>query len=1342
LVSFVAFYRRTQSQTPGAITHLHTIIAYCFLVAPMPPRFRKPFWFERVDDHVVVNFYCGERIGDAAALEIARALGDPMARVRTLHLHHDSIGHVGDVGIMHALCTYSTLTRLTLTRLVISCYGPKKIGNDGAKSVAEALMLHTTLALATLETLELKSCEIEEDGAKAIAEALKNNSTLTTLNLTYNFSIGIGGATAIAAALTINARLTELSLEYSGMGNDGAMAIAKALKSNSMLTTLNIAHNDIGNVGATGIAIALRSNSTLKTLDLDHNNVGIDGATAIAEALTINSSLMTLNLAHNNIGMDGATAIAGALAINTSLMVLSLVDGSIGNDGATAIAKALKSNSTLTTLNLYNNVIEIDLTDDVIGIDGASAMPVALTEEVHPSFLELDLYMKRGHLAPDDDEQFHTTVGEIEKLLLKRRSQRDAHNLALVYGKDRPKRIRIMMSGPFGVGKTSLVRSLLGRKFVSHHDSTEGIDIEGHALGTPVDFRRAFQSWELRQPERKDMMPSPALLEDVRHAVLVDDEPASEVIDSNSANIDDDNVDDCSIDHIASSCRDSPAHYGLTNFDSHLTGPPAPEPNVFPLSMNVWDFAGQVQYHSMHQTFFRSNCLYVLVLDLRMDDSDDSGGRLLTEDAMLSDAQKWLNSIVSCAGPDIGLVIVGTHADSVAEPIDRVDSLISLLEDRVADIECDKVLCSAKKAIVDNKSDRGVEQLKKLLVDQAKCVLDRLDDIPLRWLRLLDLLDDLSPDPNCFCTPLDVIAMKAKTIGIVESKELVEALVFFDRIGDVIYVDEEGLKDWVFTQPQFLLNAMKTLVAHTKPKGLTRKQRMELQANGVLRNDALSALWSNSNFQNQQQLRSVLASAGLIMDFGTAILVPSRLQKDSIDIPFLDNEMELTVRTRVSSHLPPNLFAYILAKLHCLYGIAEQEFGLISESCACLRLNEAKLGHETDSTSYRLIIVEEKLRHVITFTLRAMSLSKLALVNQAEKLVITLHRLLRDRFRWVLLDSFVETSRDVHWSILKTTPENPAPCTLATSHINKYGIKCSMEDAVSKPCRAYNYDNDNFTETSLLAQPVCTIDEVEVLIAMDLPPHRDELENHIRCLIDTEKVLVKWLAQLSRLEVTQSYSPDQLEIAWIKRISRFYHKLVPTLKQYYSGNLAFSKRQHCTVFVSHAGKEDKDAYASPLARYLEENNVRTFLDRNDIRMGADPQDEMVQAAVTCRYMWCVLSVDFAKKWYPMRELLIGYTRYVQDGRDDFGLIIDPLEKQYRRGQWMDRILDEIQSLKIYESNGDSVKLPSMRPAIMHEDLHARFCRLASLPLGDGTVLVPQLPSRKRHWSGTGGKQPI
>ena len=62
------------------------------------------------------------------------------------------------------------------------------------------------------------------------------------------------------------------------------------------------------------------------------------------------------------------------------------------------------------------------------------------------------------------------------------------YNHALANGKARLRRVRLMVSGPFGVGKTSLVRSLLGQPFESAYDSTEGINIETNRLGQVQSF--------------------------------------------------------------------------------------------------------------------------------------------------------------------------------------------------------------------------------------------------------------------------------------------------------------------------------------------------------------------------------------------------------------------------------------------------------------------------------------------------------------------------------------------------------------------------------------------------------------------------------------------------------------------------------------------------------------------------------------------------------------------------------------------------------------------------------------------------------------------------------------
>ena len=90
-------------------------------------------------------------------------------------------------------------------RLICTCPG-KKIGSDGAHTLAESLELNTTLTQLNLKSMsELDGfvfCKfiadfllcpgnnIVSDGAQALAESLKLNITLTQLNLSCMSELG------------------------------------------------------------------------------------------------------------------------------------------------------------------------------------------------------------------------------------------------------------------------------------------------------------------------------------------------------------------------------------------------------------------------------------------------------------------------------------------------------------------------------------------------------------------------------------------------------------------------------------------------------------------------------------------------------------------------------------------------------------------------------------------------------------------------------------------------------------------------------------------------------------------------------------------------------------------------------------------------------------------------------------------------------------------------------------------------------------------------------------------------------------------------------------------------
>ena len=105
---------------------------------------------------------------------------------------------------------------------------------------ADSILIASDLQfMAALTKLWLNDNKIGDTGAKAIAEALKVNAVLTVLDLQVN-QIGDEGAKAIAEGLKVNAVLTVLDLQINKIGDKGAKAISKSLKVNAVLTELSL----------------------------------------------------------------------------------------------------------------------------------------------------------------------------------------------------------------------------------------------------------------------------------------------------------------------------------------------------------------------------------------------------------------------------------------------------------------------------------------------------------------------------------------------------------------------------------------------------------------------------------------------------------------------------------------------------------------------------------------------------------------------------------------------------------------------------------------------------------------------------------------------------------------------------------------------------------------------------------------------------------------------------------------------------------------------------------------------------------------------------------------------
>ena len=203
--------------------------------------------------------------------------------------------------------------------------------------------------------LSLISCGITDEKTKVLSGGIKC-SNIEILELSFN-DIGDEGALALAHSIESCLSLHTLNLSCNCVGDDGAMAIVKAIVSkHDKNFSLHLWNNNITKYGANAL-LQIMANININSLDIDSRNIGSSGAAAVSLSLTKYK--------------NERQALTDALNCFGDLLELNLSCNSIGDDGAKALADALKKccNIKLTSLNLSSNSI---------GDDGAKALADAL----------------------------------------------------------------------------------------------------------------------------------------------------------------------------------------------------------------------------------------------------------------------------------------------------------------------------------------------------------------------------------------------------------------------------------------------------------------------------------------------------------------------------------------------------------------------------------------------------------------------------------------------------------------------------------------------------------------------------------------------------------------------------------------------------------------------------------------------------------------------------------------------------------------------------------------------------------------------------------------------------
>ncbi|KAK3587048.1 hypothetical protein CHS0354_008076 [Potamilus streckersoni] len=496
--------------------------------------------------------------------------------------------------------------------------------------------------------------------------------------------------------------------------------------------------------------------------------------------------------------------------------------------------------------------------------------PGVNTEEV--------LYAKSAEVTEDPNR---APVFAEEILHMDERSL-EMYKEALKDGTEKVYNIRIMVVGQYGAGKTTLTKRIRGHHVnLGEQSSTEGIDVHVHCSRVSLETGE----WTTQDQESEKYFRFQRLVKLLNKPDDSNECEEQKDDDGNHSDPDVDNVDlgdDVSLPQQVSDGKiDSPSQ--ISDAEKPLTREDKKNDTIMemiklvndnadkleksrveyaPLSM--WDFAGQYIFYTTHQTFLTRRAIYLLVTDLSRHITD-----LVNDDEVFFDSRGkqvckvydlveiWLNSIHSCApSTEAGsppVILVGTHVDKL--PKESRPRVIAEYFKKIRKILKDKKtklhLADEDFAIDNSQPDSTLEALKRKIVDLASRQPYWGEEVPARWLPLEQAIMTLK------ASGIKVISLshvkKINEAGSVpmETEELYLFLRFHHEMGTILYLSTEGLKENVVLDPQWLIDALQSLITAEmfilNHYPALYEKWCEFNEKGKLVPELMDAVWTRKN---------------------------------------------------------------------------------------------------------------------------------------------------------------------------------------------------------------------------------------------------------------------------------------------------------------------------------------------------------------------------------------------------------------------------------------------------------------------------------------------------------------
>ena len=529
-----------------------------------------------------------------------------------------------------------------------------------------------------------------------------------------------------------------------------------------------------------------------------------------------------------------------------------------------------------------------------------------------------------------------------------------AYSLAMKEGEAKSRDLQVLLVGAENTGKTSLISSFLGEKFVEALSATEGAEVEVYKIYS--------KNWSRISDSDKTNLLHDQFIDQFRGSALKMIFPLKS--DESSAPSSHNVLESTSV--VSAESVSAPPSIGKDLPEPHPqdvaeASSSTVQYDADTLNAVVWDFPGQVIYHNSHSVFISESGVPVITFNASGELSDEVVPREGSPQpaecrTVISSIHYWLQVVDSMCSVKGKVLLAGTHIDKIHHDIKEARKIAK----RRIIPQLEKELCRRPYArclfgysggllaaleqcchFVSNKCrDEEIEYLKNSAIEAASSLRQKQ---PIFFLKIERALLQNKEAIISKSMMLDMIIKV--TFSIAEnSSELEGILKYFHDKRTILYFSEiESLRDLVILSPNWVAKLFAYVItAHSyRIKGDIHETWERLTKYGILEENLLQHMLDKfcSDYPSvvcvtKQQVVDILLSFHLVAritreawfseegcpslpDHGDTFIVPSLVpQDDSKNIP--NTEQERIVYFRFGSgFIPTSLLNQLIADCIC-----------------------------------------------------------------------------------------------------------------------------------------------------------------------------------------------------------------------------------------------------------------------------------------------------------------------------------------------------------------------------------------------------------------------------------------